>query len=311
MINLKNSFKIFVSISLSLGVFAASAQNKKQEDQAAIKAQCGCYEVTFEYAETFSPDTTYQFHERKKTGGLEWITVAEENQDKIVIQHLLIVGKNHVIKHWRQDWLYQNQDLYSFVKGDHWRFEQLAPEKVKGQWTQKVYQVDDSPRYEGSATWIHVDGRHFWESTVDAPLPRREHTTRNDYNVMRRTNHHEILEYGHLHEQDNLKIIRSEAGDQILALEKGLNTYRKVDESRCQAAQDWWQKNQAFWKEVRHAWDELFARKQDLRLHQKVDDKFLFQYLSALEKEAGESLNLNVQELRSRIKNTIDQYTIH
>ena len=36
--------------------------------------------------------------------------------------------------------------------------EKYSPRKkdVRGQWTQKVYQVDDSPRYEGSSTWVHL-----------------------------------------------------------------------------------------------------------------------------------------------------------
>ena len=47
---------------------------------------------------------------------------------------------------------------------------------VKKQWTQKVYQVDDSPRYSGSATWVHVDGKRYWQNKTGAPLPRREYS---------------------------------------------------------------------------------------------------------------------------------------
>ena len=307
---MKNPSKIFITLCLGVFVSQAFAQSKKQQDQEAIKAQCGCYEITFEYAETFSPDTSYQFHERKHAGGLEWITVAEETPDKISIQHLLVVREDRVIKHWRQDWLYQNRNLYSFVKNNHWQFEELETEKVKGQWTQKVYQVDDSPRYEGSATWIHADGRHYWESKVDAPLPRREYTKRDDYNVMNRTNHHEIMPYGHLHEQDNLKVVRSEAGDQTIAMEKGMNTYRKVDDSRCKAAQEWWAKNDKFWKEVRSVWDEVFSRNKDLKLQAKVDDRRLYQYLFKLGKEVGKSDEFNASETRQKIKSIVEKFVV-
>lgn len=90
-----------------------------------------------------------------------------------------------IIKHWRQDWLYENTDLYSFDKGTSWKYKKLDKKAVKGQWTQKVYQVDDSPRYEGSSTWVHVDGKDYWANVADAPLPRREQTHRNDYNVLK------------------------------------------------------------------------------------------------------------------------------
>ena len=90
-----------------------------------------------------------------------------------------------------------------------------------------MYQVDDSPRYGGTASWVHVDGRHYWEGVADAPLPRREFSKRDDYNVMKRINHQEITTDGWLHEQDNDKILRDEKGDHLIAREKGWNTYTK------------------------------------------------------------------------------------
>ena len=57
-----------------------------------------------------------------------------------------------IIKHWRQDWLYENTNLYEFYKDNTWKFNQLKAKDVKGQWTQKVYQVDDSPRWRKPLT---------------------------------------------------------------------------------------------------------------------------------------------------------------
>ena len=302
--------RIYLSILLSFFLLAGQAQDKKKQDKEAIKAMCGCYEVTFEYAETFSPDTAYKFHDRKLAKGLEWITNAGESENKIVLQHLLIVGKSHVIKHWRQDWLFENQDLYTFVKDNQWQYVSLPKNQIKGQWTQKVYQVDDSPRYEGSATWVHVDGRHYWENETDAPLPRREYTTRDDYNVMRRINRHEITSYGHLHEQDNAKIIRSEAGDHLIAQEKGLNTYRKVEENRCEAAKEWWIKNQAYWKDVREAWDKLFSLKKDIKIIGKTDNADLWKKLFDLGDELNKKEQYNSSEARTRIEAIIQQFLI-
>jgi hypothetical protein len=277
-----------VLLSFFISFSGANAQNKA--DNQAIKSMCGCYEVTFEFGETFSPDKDYKFHDNYKSKGLEWVQLVTDEKGKIVLQHLLIVqdsaGKQSLVKHWRQDWLYENTDFYLFDKENKWKFVRLPKEKVKGQWTQKVYQVDDSPRYEGSATWIHADGRHFWESTADAPLPRREFTKRSDYNVLKRRNRHEITDWGWLHEQDNDKVLRADnQTDKIIAREKGWDTYQKVEESKCAFAKQWWATNQGFWEEVRKEWHRVFARQKDLILQKSVDEKPLFMHLFTLKPE--------------------------
>ncbi|SFI55983.1 DUF6607 family protein [Olleya namhaensis] len=264
---------------------ALHAQDKKKLDQNAIKNMCGCYEVTFNFTETFnySQDSLYKPSETKVDKGLEWAQLVEDSDDKIVIQHLLQVGtpeSPYIVKHWRQDWLFENTDFYMFNGDNQWTYVSKSKDDVKNQWTQKVYQVDDSPRYEGSATWVHVDGKSFWENTTTAPLPRREYTKRSDYNITLRGNRHQTMDYGWVHDQDNEKIIR-EAGkeDVVLAKEKGYNTYVKVDDSKCQAAQDWWKEGQEKWAKVRTKWASVFARHQDLALEAKVDNKVLFKYL--------------------------------
>lgn len=205
---------------------------------------------------------------------------------KIVIQHLLVVGDTMVIKHWREDWLFQNISLLAFDQNAAWKRIALPSEQVKGQWTQQVFEVDDSPRYEGSATWIHADGRHFWESTVDAPLPRREYTKRHDYNVMRRTNHLEIMAAGYVHEQDNDKLIRSEAGDQLLASEKGLNAYKRTDETKCQTAKVWWAAHRAYWVDVRNVWNEVLENRTAVTLRAPTAGMVLGRELDDLESQS-------------------------
>jgi len=270
-------------------ILNVNAQSKKNQDQKAIKSMCGCYEVSFNFAETFqySNDSTYKASDVKHDTGLEWVELLEDSENKIVMQHLLIVGKpeeQHVIKHWRQDWLFENTNLYTYNADNKWNYVSLPKSQVKGQWTQKVFQVDDSPRYEGSATWIHADGKSYWENTTDAPLPRREYTKRHDYNVTVRTNKHEITKYGWIHDQDNDKVIRTTGKDDVvLAQEKGLNTYTKVDDSKCKSAQDWWKTNNQNWKLVRNKWDEVFNRKTDLILEEKVDEKPLYSILFSKE----------------------------
>lgn len=281
--------KTFITILLCLASVIGFSQKKKQkQDIASILDMCGCYNITFNFAETFGADNDYELHDNYRSGGLEWVFPVSQEDDKIVIQHLLVIGDSMIIKHWRQDWLYENQDLYVYDKDNTWKYKQLPADKVKGQWTQKVFQVDDSPRYEGSASWVHTDGRHYWESNADAPLPRREFSKRSDYNVMVRRNRHEITDYGWLHEQDNQKVVRG-GDDQLLASEKGWNTYKKTDDSECNLAKEWWSTNEKYWADVRTVWDEVFASQKTLELNMKVDDKIMFMRLFGLGSEVADS----------------------
>ena len=286
----------FLALSLS-----GNSQEKKQKDQNAIKDMCGCYEVTFNFTETFSfsEDSLYKRSKTKVDKGLEWAQLVEDEDNKISIQHLLQVGRPdspHIVKHWRQDWLFENTDFYMYNGDNEWVFENKSKADVKGQWTQKVYQVDDSPRYEGSSTWVHVDGKSYWENTTTAPLPRREYTKRSDYNVTLRGNRQEITDYGWLHDQDNAKVIREKGKeDVVLANEKGYNTYVKVDDSRCQAAQDWWKANQEKWAKVRRKWNEVYGRDKDLVLETKVDNKPLYKHLFADEVSEEKEINTTIE----------------
>jgi len=261
-----------------------NAQSKLKKDIASIKQMCGCFEVTFEFSETFiySKDSLYQPSKNKTDRGLEWAQLVVDEKDRITIQHILQVGDSsdpYIVKHWRQDWLYQNQEFYYYDGDNNWKYVKLPKQDVKGQWTQKVFQVDDSPRYEGSSSWVHIDGKSYWENYTDAPLPRRERTIRSDYNVLNRGNRHEIKEIGWVHDQNNKKIVRSENKDLVIAMEKGYNTYRRVEDEKCSAASNWWKENNEKWELVRLKWDEVFSRNRQLSLKSQVDDKPLFMYL--------------------------------
>lgn len=269
-------------------IFIGQAQEeKKQQDIESIKAMCGCYEVKFKYTETFAPEIDYEKHHDYTASALEWAQLIQDDDNKLSIQHLLVVNDTMVIKHWRQDWEYENREVFYYDKDNSWKFTTLPKEKVKGQWTQKVFQVDDSPRYSGSATWIHTDGKHYWENRTASPLPRREYTKRKDYNVMFRGNRHEITDYGWLHEQDNDKVVREEGKDDLLlAQEKGYNRYTKVPDERCQLARDWWKENKGFWAKVRGSWSAIYNKEGALTLKKKVDDKPLYMHFYPLSKGA-------------------------
>ena len=293
-----------IGIFLLLSVIGYS-QAKKDKDRAAIKSMCGCYEVTFNFSETFqhTKDSTYEASPDKITGGLEWAQLIKDEEDEIAIQHLLIVGPpndKQIIKHWRQQWIYQNQELYVFNGDNEWNYKKLPYDEVVGQWTQKVYQVDDSPRYEGSATWVHVDGKSYWEDTTPAPLPRREFSIRDDYNVTLRTNRQEIMPFGWVHDQDNKKVVRQDGQEDIvLAEEKGYNVYKKVPDERCQLAQEWWQEHQDYWALVKEEWQKVFDKASDIQLNKEVDGKPIFMHMFALQDEDYD---------RQKVKETLQMF---
>ncbi len=290
---------------------AASAQkggDKLAQDKAAIKSMCGCQDVTFEYTETFPSDTGYTpkgYH--KIVDAVEYITVAAEDPRRIVLQHLLIAD-SFVIKHWTEDWQYENQQLLAYTQDNQWKKILLPAARVKGQWSQKVYGVDDEPRYEGSATWIHADGRHYWEAAADAPLPRREYTTRKDYNVLHRVNHHEITATGSIHEQDNRKVIRANGIDKVIVGEKGMNTYNRTSESKCRQAKEWWEQHKTFWAVVRKSWNKIYGESNEINLQKKVNNEPLYKVMLALEEKAFRK-ELEGAELEKTIAATLQQFS--
>lgn len=276
----KHNIYNFLIILLLVSPIILNAQ--KKQDIEAIKKMCGCFEIDFKFSETFqySNDSNYSKSKNYNAKALEYAMLIKDEKEHISIQHLLVMG-DYVIKHWRQDWIYQNKDFLKYDGNTNWIYLSKTKNDVKGQWTQKVFQVDDSPRYEGSATWVHVDGKSYWENSSYAPLPRREYTKRNDYNIMIRGNRHEITKYGWLHDQDNFKVVKDLESDSevIIASEKGLNRYTKVDESKCNEAIKWWDENNQKWSFVLNKWNSIYSKKNDISLRQTVENKPLFSFL--------------------------------
>jgi len=300
--------KINTLFALLVIALAANAQNKIDQDREAIKALAGFYKVTFNYAETFSPDDDYKFHDRHRSSAKEWAVILEDSPKKIVIQHLLVMrGDSMIIKHWREDWTYEDPSILVFDKEDTWKNVTLSPAETKGKWTQKVYQVDDSPRYQAIGTWVHVDGRHQWQSNADSPLPRREHSERNDYNVLNRGNNLYLTKDGWMFEQDNKKVIRSANGDKLLAMEKGLEQFVKTDPKSFGYAQTWWKQQENFWKDARATWDDVFATNKVIKLVPKVDNKLLYEQFFALGNQSVKE-NWSSEKNKEGIKKIILSY---
>lgn len=299
---------LFIAMTLIAAQFSQAQTSQLEKDKDAILQMAGCYKVTFAFSETFSPIKDYEYHDKKFDHGIELVEVIVNTDTKIVLQHLLIVNDTMVIKHWRQDWIFQNQDLLVYEKDNNWKNIKISAEQAKGTWTQKVFQVDDSPRYEGYGTWIHVDGRHFWEAKADAPLPRREHTKRDDYNVTARFSHIEILKDGWVLEQDNDKVIRKDATtDEIICSEKGIEKFIKGDYN-CKAGSDYWNKTSEYWKIVREEWTKKLA-KGTVHIELVASGDIIYMRLFELAETSTSSEKFDSKKVRSEIKVIIDEHT--
>ena len=303
---------LFTTALMLIAGLSAFGQNKKDLDRNAILKMEGCYKVDFKFAETFSPNKEYQMdNDRKYEQAIEWVKVVENTENKVVLQHLLIVNDTMIVKHWRQDWLFENTALLVYdkkvEKKEMWKNITIPADKAKGTWTQKVFQVDDSPRYEGYGTWVHVDGRSFWESKADAPLPRREHTKRDDYNVTGRFSHIEIFNDGWVLDQDNDKILRVDGKEDVLiAQEKGIERYY-AGNYNCSAAVKYWDENQQFWKVVREVWTEKLAKGSiDIELFKKGN--VIYMRFFELSGQVKAEKKFDAKKVRSSIETIIDEH---
>jgi hypothetical protein len=293
--------KILIAIGLTATTLA-NAQFK--EGKKNIDQLCGCYTVDFKYAETFSPDTAYQFHKREHSKALEWVTPIYEG-NTIILQHLLVINDSMVIKHWREDWTYETKEQWVYIGNKEWK--KIMIENNKGAWTQTVWEVDDAPRYQGTAKWITTNNQTFWMNTTNAPLPRREYTTRNDYHILRRGNKIAINNNSWVHEQDNDKIKLVNGQEQLIAQEKGMNIYTKTADSKCAVAEKWWKENAIFWNLVRNQWQQKINSSTTIKLQSKVEGKRLDEYLTQYWKQwkAGNNSNATIE---MQVQNTIGNF---
>lgn len=273
------STQVFAFVHAETTVDKATAT----QDKETIKNLCGCFEVEFKYKETFSYPSDYQLKDAYYNEALEWVSYEPQIDGTLKLQHILIIDDSTIVKHWREDWSFENNTIYQYQKDYQWKRVTLPAERTKGTWTQKVYEVDDRPQYDGVATFNYFDGNILWQSKIDAPLPRREYSKRSDYNVMNRYNRLYIGKDGYLHEQDNKKIARRDNSiDTLIAEEKGFNTYKKVDETKCKAGIAWWEKNKIFWLDVRAVWADILPQQEELKVTRIVDGKSLNERLTAL-----------------------------
>lgn len=232
-----------------------------EADRQAILAMAGEYAVTFAFNEYLPIAEGYELRPSTETPARELVIVIADEPGFISLQHLLLVGDREdpmVIKHWRQDWQYQPERLMAYRGFNSWEMEAVSAEDARGAWSQTVYQVDDSPRYAGLARWEHGVGASTWTPGVSwRPLPRRDATTRDDYDTIAAVNRHTITAWGWTHEQDNSKLVLRDGTPRELVREHGINTYRRTELTGVENAHRYWAATADYWADVRAAWDEI------------------------------------------------------
>lgn len=234
----------------------------------------GTFDVDFAFEETRAVAAGYELHEAYHSEANEVVLVLMATPTEVSLQHVLLIAREEgppvALKHWRQDWVFEDTELLEF-KGDRvWEHRSVPPEQARCTWSQAVYQVDDGPRYESFGTFEYrEDGTGVWTSAETwRPLPRREYTKRDDYDVLIAINRHVIGADGWRHEQQNVKWVLE--GSVALVEETGLNTYRRAELSDASVATEYMNATDDFWTDVREEWSLLLDSGRVVRVRDRV-----------------------------------------
>lgn len=255
-------------------VAPTATQASFEQDRADILAMAGDFKVRFDMAETTSWRDDYEPIKAKISGGHESVRVIKDTGTEIVLQHLLVAeheGETFIIKHWRQDWIYEPSDVLVYTETGTWVNKDVSPEERQGRWSQTVWQVDDSPRYGGLGRWQTVNGLRSWSSDWTArPLARRDAVRDPVYDHYQAINRHQPMPGGWIHWQDNVKMKWVDGKAVPYVQESVLNTYTRFDDYNVSAADDYWKKTESYWAEVRKAWDKAIAANDGVTVEEEA-----------------------------------------
>ena len=269
----------------------AEGLSDQERDRRAILAMAGEFRTSFEFIETLGFTPGYVPTRPYRSWSTEMVYVVADEADFVSLQHIIVMriqqedgslSEPLVMKHWRQDWRYEDRDLHEFAGASTWQHRRLDAQAVHGTWSQAVFQVDDSPRYESYGAWQHDGSASTWTSAETwRPLPRRESSVRDDYHVLAGTNRHTVTATGWTHEQDNLKLVLRAGSPRedlpYLAREAGLNRYERIVDFDFTAGVDYWAAASPYWAAVRDTWQGVFADRARFTLLTNVDGRPLFQ----------------------------------
>ena len=286
-----------------------------ERDRLAILSMAGKFRASFDFLETVGFVENYKPSRPYRSWGTEFVKVIEDSGTFISLQHIMVLymldaqgnqSPPMVMKHWRQDWHYQDRETFTFTGDRRWVKRIQDAEKVAGRWTQAVYQVDDSPRYQAHGKWDHRRGYSSWQSHETwRPLPRRESSSRSDYHVLMGTNRHTITPSGWVQEEENLKVAlmpqtTGGGGDMlqaVLAKEIGIARYQRIADHDWAPGEQYWLNSRDYWAVVRKHWQSLIAENQQLTIRSKIDGMPMFMDLFNQQAAMGSVIDLEEQRL--------------
>ena len=305
--------------SSAFNAMTAEPKSTLERDRAAILAMTGEFRATFDFIETVGFVEDYEPQRPYQSLGTEYVFVLEQTEKLISLQHILVmkiilptgdVSKPIVMKHWRQDWTYEPNRITAYAGNQTWHTSALPRADTQGRWLQSVYQVDDSPRYQALGTWSHFENYSSWLSDETwRPLPRREFSVRNDYDVLIGTNRHTINPTGWVQEEENLKaVLIGDDTSQILAKEIGLARYQRISNWDWGEGKRYWSKTAGFWAEVRRQWRARMSQGGALQIKRDVRGTPLFAEMFRLS-ESSQSKELRA--VSQEISEILDRYIAH
>ncbi len=265
-----------------------------ERDRRAILAMAGTYRVAFDFLEVLPFTTQDQPNAPYQSWGTEKIYV-DADQDKFIsLVHILEmrviedggkISEPIITKHWRQDWRYEPSEIVEYQGNDRWLRHKIKATDAQGAWSQTVYQVDESPRYAGVGRWEHSGSFSSWISgDTWRPLPRREWSVRDDYQVLAGTNRHTIEPTGWVQEENNLKTVLNQRREidplhPYIAREYGVARYERIRDADFAGADEYFERTRQFWDEVRDAWSTAFRNHPEITLKGPIDKLGLFKPL--------------------------------
>jgi hypothetical protein len=282
----------------------AADLHDRERDRRAILAMAGDYRTSFDFIETVGFTEGYQPRAPYQSWGTERVYVVTNEPEFVSLQHIIVMhfvdddgfeSDAMVVKHWRQDWQYEDAEVHTFQGRGAFLRRELDQSSREGAWTQTVYQVDDSPRYEAVGRWAHASGMSYWQSDDRRrPLPRREFSVRDDYQALYGSHRITITPAGWTQEEDALKLVlddnnRPSSSQPYLAREAGLSRYDRVLDYDFSAGDDYWEETGAFWSRVRHYWDALYKAESQFSFVKSVEGMPMFMALFGMAGQEFES----------------------
>lgn len=274
----------------------------------------GEFSVAFRYQETVALRSGYEPQPVYVAEAVERVLVVEDAPGRIALQHLLLMGESGlVVKHWREDWVYQPTRMLKYL-GDEGRqrtWSMVAVgQKLPGYWARQVYEADDGPAYGVTGRWQHEAGVSTWDADgpAFAPLPRRE-ASRTDYDAIEVHDRITRTPDGWSQEQDTVKFTMG-VEQPPLVRESGIVRYRRgTADLEATPTDAFWQARARYWQRVRAVWDALIQGGKPLTMVAVVEARPRWRAVfEAVETAAGTGQPLDAfeQELQRVLLPYID-----